>query len=188
MTLRSRVDRVERQLRAPPALAPRDRQLVRRRRAVARRLSDLVRGATALMGESEGRRVNDALESYLSGTRAPLDRWLDDLHAGHCRLPALTPAVMKELLLAWLHRLVGQPMVCDQCGLEYPRLRRPGLPAAPRLVDPLPPASAFGYQVARLFDACPACGASRYDTTWPHCTAGKELPWQSLDGWTGVQP
>jgi hypothetical protein len=57
MRLRSRVDRAERQLPAPPALTPRDRQLARRRRAVARRFTDLVRGATVLMSESEGRRV-----------------------------------------------------------------------------------------------------------------------------------
>jgi hypothetical protein len=187
MRLRSRVDRAERQLPAPPALTPRDRQLARRRRAVAQRFTELVCGATALMTESDGRRVNEALESFQNATRGPLDRWLDDLHAGRCRLPALTPVAMKELLLAWLHPLVGQPMVCNQCGLEYPRLRRPGSPVASRQLDPPPLDSAFPYQVARLFDVCPSCGASRYDTSWPTCTSGKDLPWKALDGWVGEQ-
>jgi hypothetical protein len=185
--LQSRLDRAERQLPAPPALTPRDRQLVRRRRAVAQRFTDLVRGATALMSELEAGRVSEALESYQNGAHAPLDRWLDDLHAGRCRMPALPPVAMKELLLAWLHPLVGQPMVCNQCGLEYPRLRRAGSPGASRVAHPLPPASASPYEVARLFDTCPACGAARYDTTWPSCTSGKDLPWKALDGWTGAR-
>jgi hypothetical protein len=188
MRLRSRVDRAERQLPAPPARTPRDRQLLRRRRAVAQRFTDLVRGATALMSESERARAHETLEAYQNGARGQLDRWLDDLHAGRCRLPTLTPVAMKALLLAWLHPLVGQPMVCNRCGLEYPRLRRPGSPGTPRAVDLPPPACASSHPVARLFDACPACGASRYDTSWPSCTSGKELPWKALDGWTGTEP
>jgi hypothetical protein len=138
------------------------------------------------MSESERQQFNEALDAYQNGTRGPLDRWLDDLHAGRCRLPKLSPAMMKELVLAWLHPLVGQPMVCNQCGLEYPRLRRPGSPGTAGVVDPLPPACTSSYQFPRLFDSCPTCGASRYDTSWPTCTSGKDLPWKALDGWTGA--
>jgi hypothetical protein len=88
-------------------------------------------GAAALMCESDGRRVNEALELYQNGTRGPLNRWLDDLRAGRCRLPALSPFAMKDLLLAWLHPQVGQPMCATSAAWSFPgsggrvRLSRP---------------------------------------------------------------
>jgi hypothetical protein len=183
MKLRGRLDRVERQLPAPPEPTPRDRRLDRRWQAVAGRLIDLLQHAAELMNESEFRQAEDALTAYVNGTRGPLDRWLDDLRAGRSRLPELTPPAMKDLLSGWLHPQAGQPMVCNGCGLEYPRLRRPGAPNAARPANLLPAASTVPYQVARLFDACPGCGASRYDTTWPGRTASVDLPWKALDGW-----
>jgi hypothetical protein len=93
-------------------------------------------------------------------------------------MPELTPETMKELLFAWLDPEVGQPMVCKQCGLEYPRLRRPESQAMP--------APSFPYEIPRLFDACPACGASRYDTTWPDRVPHNDLARKALDGWLGA--
>jgi hypothetical protein len=180
MTLRTRVGRLERRLPPPPEPAPRRRQ-DRRWRRVAGRFDDLLKAAWPLLDEAEQGRVADALWADCERERGPLDRWLEDLRAGRSRLPELDPPVMRDVLLAWLHPDVGQPMVCNGCGLEYPRLRRPGpgSPAAPVSVAP--------YQVLRLFDACPVCGASRYDTSWPGRTPGKDLPWKALDGWVGEQ-
>jgi hypothetical protein len=182
MTLRTRVGRLERRLPPPPEPTPRQRRRDRRWLRVAGRFDELLRAAWPLLDEAGQKRVATALWADREREHGPQDRWLEDLRAGRSRLPELAPPVMREMLLAWLHPEVGQPMVCNGCGLEYPRLRRPG-PGAP-----VAPVSVAPYQVPRLFDACPSCGASRYDTSWPGRTPGKDLPWKALDGWAGEGP
>jgi hypothetical protein len=145
----------------------------------------LLTKAEPLLSEAERGRVLLALEADGDIKRGPFDHWLADLKEGRSRLPELPASAMKELLLAWLHPALGQPMVCNQCGLEYPRLAGPRAIAV-RQLPALPPASRAPYQVARLFDACPGCAASRYDTTWPdRVPYHDELPWKALDGWMG---
>jgi hypothetical protein len=185
MKLRARVDRLDRQVPAPPPPTHKDRRRQRRWHAVAKRFSDLLNKAEPLLGETERERVLRALEANGDTTRGPLGRWLEDLNEGRSRLPELPASTMKELLLAWLHPAVGQPMVCNQCGLEYPRLAGPrGI--AIRHLPALPPQSTAPYQVARLFDACPFCGGSRYDTTWPDRVPYMDLAWKALDDWVGA--
>ena len=184
MKLRARVDRLDRQLPAAPPPTRKDRRQQRRWHAVAERFSDLLNKAEPLLSELEREQVRGALGAD-GDSRGPFDRWLEDLKEGRSRIPHLQASTMKELLLAWLHPAAGQPMVCNQCGLEYPRLAGPrGI--AVRHLPALPPQSTAPYQVARLFDACPACGASRYDTTWPDRVPHSDLPWKKLDGWLGA--
>jgi hypothetical protein len=88
--------------------------------------------------------------------RTFFDRWLDDLSAGHSRLPKLTAAVLKDLLVAWLSPDVT-PVTCQRCGLEYP-----------------PCKGDVG------FESCPACKSPDWD--WTHQAADCERPWQKLEG------
>jgi hypothetical protein len=185
MKLRARVDRLDRQLPARPPPTRKERRQQRRWHAVATRFCDLLNRAEPLLSETEREQVRAALQAD-GDSRGPLDRWLQDLREGRSRLPEMQARAMKALLLAWLHPAVGQPMVCNQCGLEYPRLAGPrGI--AVRHLPGLPPQSTAPYQVARLFDACPSCGASRYDTTWPDRVPHHELGWKALDGWVGQE-
>ncbi len=178
MRLRARVDRLEQRL-PPPPLPPRDpreRRRERRWHAVVDRFGALLGAAEPLLGESDRQQVAEALRAYRERGRGPLDRWLHDLEAGRCRLPVMAPEAMRDLLRAWLDPDVGQPMVCNRCGLEYPRRRRPPCGQPSILATTRPP----------LFAACPACGASRYDTAWPARTLLLDLPLQALDGWVGA--
>ena len=77
-------------------------------------------------------------------------------------------------------------MVCNQCGLEYPRLKAPPmetwklLPGKTPFKDPPP-----WYDLPCIFKSCPNCNASPYDATYPHQTRDNTLPWMKLDGWVG---
>jgi hypothetical protein len=181
MAIRARVVRLERQL--PPLVprSPEDARSQRRWRKVARRFQDHLEQALLLMNEEEQQQVQDALDARWEGKSGALNRWLDDLSEGRCRLPVLSPQTMKELMLSWFHPEVGQPMVCNVCGLEYPRLKRPRHAAAPSQQ----PGVSMPLEMPRLFDECPSCGASRYDTGWPYQSPDIQLPWKQLDGWAG---
>jgi hypothetical protein len=141
-----------------------------------KRFCDLLNKTQPLLSETERERVFGALETD-GDSRGPFDHWLEDLKQGRSRLPDMQASAMKALLFAWLHQAVGQPMVCNQCGLEYPRLAGPRGIAVRHL---LPPQSTAPYQVARLFDACPSCRASRYYTTWPDRVPHHDLAWKTL--------
>jgi hypothetical protein len=167
MKLKSRLERLEQRLPPPPL---EDREDQQRWRPISRRFGKLLESAWSLMSADERQHFEQAVEAVPDVTRGPLGRWLLDLRDGRCRLPELSPPAMKDLLLGWLHPEAGQPMVCNGCGLEYPRRKRP--PHA-------------GIPVAGFFDACPGCGASRYDTSWPDRTPSLDLPWKALDGRTG---
>ena len=62
-------------------------------------------------------RVNEALERLHDGLSGQYARWFDGLLLGWSRLPPLAPAVMKDLLLAWLNPAVATSFVCRGCGL-----------------------------------------------------------------------
>jgi hypothetical protein len=176
MRLRTRIDRLAQHFPALEPWSPEGRADRRWQKVVTRFLNQLER-ALALMNESEQRKIQDALESRSAGRHGALHRWLDDLAAGRCRMPVMSPETMKAVILSWFHLEVGQPMVCNQCGLEYPRLKR-----RPAWMQPDGKASC---PIPRVFDACPNCGASRYDTSWPSRTPHLDLPWKKLDAWIG---
>ena len=121
------------------------------------------------------------------GCYTAFDGWLRDLQWGHSRLLEMTPAVMKELVLSWFHPdLDTFSSVCNQCGLQYPRLKTPPphtwkvLPGKVPRVDP-----PSWYDLPEIFKVCLHCGASNRDVTYAHLTAGTDLPWKAQDGWMG---
>jgi hypothetical protein len=140
-----------------------------------------------LLNEAEQDQVVDALSAYNDGRSSPLGRWLRDLRQGLSRLPELPSETMKRVVLSWFQPDVDGAPVCNRCGLEYPDLKSPPtstwklLPGKVPFQGPPP-----WYDLPRLFDACPCCGASAYDTTWSHLTEGKDLAWKKLDGWLGA--
>ena len=94
---------------------------------------------------------------------------------------------MKAVVLSWFHPTWTLSLtVCNQCGLQYPRLKTPPphtwkvLPGKVPHVDPPP-----WYDLPEIFKACPHCGASNRDVTYSHLTEGMDLPWKALDGWMG---
>jgi hypothetical protein len=95
-----------------------------------RRLGRLLDRAWPLLTEAEQGQVSEALERLSEVEGGPYAIWLRDLRNGRCRLPDLPAAVMKELLLAWLSPEAEGGMVCQGCGLEYPRHEAPPLSAA----------------------------------------------------------
>jgi hypothetical protein len=130
----------------------------------------------------------DAVLQKCDGRGEPLDSWLRDLQDGRSRLPELTPPVMKAVVLSWFHPdLDTFSSVCNQCGLQYPRLQAPPpntwkvLPGKVPHVDPPP-----WYDLPEIFKTCPHCGASTRDATYSHLTQDMDLPWKALDGWMGA--
>jgi hypothetical protein len=119
---RRRLERLEE--KPPPPPPPGQAQRQRRWLEVFRRWISLVRSAEPLVSDDEGDRVAPALAQLADDWRGPYARWLGDLADGRCRLPQLTPAAMKALLLAWLSDEVDFACVCTSCGLEYPHRRR----------------------------------------------------------------
>ena len=185
MKLHTRLDRLEQRLPPPPD----DREEQRRWNRIASRFMRQTDRALALATETEQKQVAEALNDFVTQNRGPLARWLGDLREGRCRLPELSPEVMKAALLAWFHPDIDYSKVCNHCGLEYPDLKAPPmnewrvLPGKVPQEGPPP-----WYDLPRVFDVCPGCGASTYDITWSHLTEGRDLPWKSLDCWLGARP
>jgi hypothetical protein len=183
MGLRQRLARVERLL--PPA-PPEDRARQRQWEKVFARWERLLGAAVPLLSTAERPQVEGAVAQLADAPHGPYAAWLRDLSEGRCRLPELAPAVMRELLLAWLSPQADGGMVCRRCGLEYPRHRSPPLsewkllPGRKPLEGPPP-----WYDLPELFRTCPGCGASRYDIDWPHLTREGHPPWKDLDGFVG---
>jgi rubredoxin len=185
MTVRTRVVRLERHF--PPPAPPSPEELERERcwRRIVRRFQRLLRQADALLTEAERAAIDAVLQKCDNESGEPFDDWLRDLLFGRSRLPELTAPVMKALVLSWFHPdLDTFSSVCNQCGLQYPRLQTPPphtwkvLPGKIPHVDPPP-----WYDLPEIFKTCPHCGASTRDVTYSHLTEGMDLPWKALDGW-----
>jgi rubredoxin len=188
MKMKRRVERLERAMPPPP---PDETLQQKRWQKVLARFLRLLKQAATLLSPDEEQRVAQALVDTgdSDGRRSPYAGWLWGLQHGRCRLPNLQPTVMKELLLAWLLPEADGGMVCNRCGLEYPRHKTPPL-SAWRLL----PGKKWGegpppwYDLPELFQACPNCGASRYDMDWPHLVEGHDHAWKELDGYVGKPP
>jgi hypothetical protein len=187
MRVRSKLERLERQLPPPPPPSPEERRRQRRWRKISRRFLVLVGQADAVMTEGERAAFETILDKCGDEGDQPLDSWLQDLMAGRSRLPELAAPVMKAVVLSWFQPdLDTFSYVCNQCGLQYPRLKAPPphtwkvLPGKVPNVDPPP-----WYDLPELFKACPHCAASSRDVTYSHLTDDMDLPWKKLDGWMG---
>jgi hypothetical protein len=180
--LRTRVAKLERQLPKPPPL---DKQRERRLRQLDRRLTELCKKASHLMTAEEIEKISEALTEWDESSQGPYAKWLDGLLNGHCRLPELDPARMKDLLMAWLSPNCDTlACVCRHCGLMYPNHRSPKsgwkLPGKVSRVGPPP-----RYNIHEFFSICPGCGASTKDYDWAHLVHESYRPWMERDGFVG---
>jgi hypothetical protein len=183
MRLHRRVERLERL--APP---PPPDQVGRQRRldAVLARWERLYEAAAELLTPAEQEQAREAVGRLANEFDGPFGDWLRDLCDGCCRLPRVSPEVMRDLLRAWLSPQADGGMVCNGCGLEYPQHKRPPLsewrllPGKTWGVGPPP-----WYDLPEFFPACPHCGGSRYDSDWPHLAVDRWHPWKELDGYAG---
>jgi hypothetical protein len=188
MRLQRRVARLEQLLPATQALMPDDPLREKRLQFVSQRMDRLVARAEELMSAAEREQVRLASEQLRDNFDGPYGDWLSHLREGMCRLPDVSPAAMKDLLLAWLKPEADRGMVCNQCGLEYPQHRSPPLseyrllPGKTPFEGPPP-----WYDMPRLFPACPGCGASCNDTDWPHRTWECHRSWKDIDGFVGEE-
>ncbi len=180
--LRRRLDRLERRLPLPPPTRPGEELRQRRWEAVAERWLRLAEGALALLDAAEQQRVEEAA-ARLGEECGPYADWLRNLRQGWCRLPELPPEAMTGLLLAWLHPQAEGGIVCQGCGLEYPRHKAPPLSEWKLLPGRVPQQGPPPwYDLPRLFPACPGCGAPPHEADWPHQTQDFDRPWKGLDG------
>jgi hypothetical protein len=81
--------------------------------------------APAITNNEEVDRIAVAVRDESS--RSPYTRWVEALCSGYCRLPEMSPAVAREMLLAFLEPATWDylsgldEMVCDGCGMLLPR-------------------------------------------------------------------
>jgi hypothetical protein len=189
MAVRTRLARLERILPPPRPPTPEELQRERRWKKIKNRMCLLLREADKLLTEAEKEQLTAIDKACQDDSSFPLDDWMRDLQLGRSRMPDLTPSVIKTLMFSWFHPDVDTfSSVCNQCGLQYPRLKTPPtrawkmLPGNAPDVD-LPPLFDF----PEIFKACPHCGASTRDVTYSHLTEGVDLPWKKLDGWMGYR-
>jgi hypothetical protein len=172
----------------PPAPPPSPEIRLRQRRweEVVDRWDLLLHSALPLLTDAEQEQVGGAVAQLGQDRTGPYRDWLQHLAEGWCRLPELSPATMKDLLLAWLSLEADGSMVCRGCGLEYPRHKYPPLsqwkllPGKWPQVGPPP-----WYDLPEFFPACPGCGSSRFEIDWPTSTPQHQRSWKDLDGFVG---
>ena len=181
---RKRLARLDLLLPQAPTIDIEERQ--KRRRQVVSRLFRLCEQACELMTEKEQIKMAEGIKQWAEAGQGPYRWWFGELFRGHCRLPELAPATMKELLVAWLSPDCD-PMTkgCRGCGLLYPQPHVPLsnlklLPGKQPRVGPPP-----WYDVPVFFSSCPGCGASHLDIDWSHHVDGVDRAWKALDGYVG---
>jgi hypothetical protein len=151
MSIRSRLARLE---KATPPLP-----VVDRNEQSAKRMIDLfwdIACATPLT-EEEGCRIQAALdETNQTFQRCPYMLWFRALREGWCRLPEMSPAIARDVLLAFIHPAhvyaYSAAMVCNECGMLVPR----------------------------NMAVCPICGGSEKDRSWAH-QSNVRARWLGLD-------
>jgi hypothetical protein len=179
--------RIARLERLAPPLPPAEDLRRKRFGKVLNRWMRLCRAAGPLLTPEEDQCVGQALERLANELEGPFAVWMCDLRDGRCRLPELTPAAMRSLLVAWLSPEVDGGMVCNGCGLEYPRHKAPPmgqwklLPGKKPQEGPPP-----WYDLPEFFPLCPHCSASRFDVDWPHLVDQHTHAWRELDGYVGA--
>lgn len=182
MSLKRRVIRLEQRL--PPLPPKEDHQRQQQWHEVLRRWEALYEAALPLLADDDRERVHQVVAQLAEEFTGSYAEWLRHLDNGWCRLPELPPAVMKELLVTWCSPAVDGSMVCNRCGLEYPRhkslpLSEWKLLPGKRPQEEPPP----WYELPEFFPACPCCGNSRFDISWPQRPVESSHPWQALDGY-----
>src|SRR5260370_11611186 len=115
MKINRRVERLENALPCPPA----DDLRQQRWDAVVDRFAQLYLDAEPLLAGDEKERVLEALGQLVADRTGPFANWLWHLQEGWCRLPALSPQAMKDVLVAWVSPQEYGGRACTRCGLEY---------------------------------------------------------------------
>jgi hypothetical protein len=118
MTFRARVEKLDKIIPPLPVPKPEDR--------AAEDLVDLLFDAMKAVQftDEEEARV-DASFAEPDKHRNPYRVWVRALREGWCRLPEVTPAIMREIMLAfavpptWDH--CAMALVCNACGMLLPR-------------------------------------------------------------------
>jgi hypothetical protein len=176
--MQRRVPELERRYPPPP-----DRQREQRRfNKVWNRFTKLLDGVESLLTPEQDQQLEQALHDG-PGRKELIDGWLRNLQEGRCRLPKLSPEVMRDLLVAWLSPECNGGVVCRGCGLEYPKHRHPHysewklLPGKEPGVSPPP-----YYDLPEFFKQRPHCGAARLDIDAAGEEQRFERPWMKLDG------
>jgi hypothetical protein len=139
-----------------------------------------------LLTKAEWEQVDQAMEQLTEEWSGPYSTWLQHLGLGWRRLPELSPAVMKDLLLAWLSPAAKEGMVCRHCGLEYPYHETPPVSEWKLLPDRQPHVGPPPwYDLPVFFRDCPGCGGSSDEIDWPHLTEQHDRAWKNMDGYAG---
>jgi hypothetical protein len=187
MRVRQRLVRLERKFPAPPPPRPEDLARVQRWQQIAQRLMKMLEQALPLLDEGQQAQVMEGMAKFFDERDGPYKSWLQHVVDGWCRLPEVSPEAGQALLLAWLSPEVDGGTVCKHCGLEYPHHRKPPLsewkvlPSKIPLQGPPP-----WYDLPEFFQACPSCGASRFEMDWPHLIQDKHNAWMECDGYMGL--
>ena len=187
MRLTRRLEVLERLHPPPPPSRLEDDARLRRKQQVVKRWMRLVKAAVPLVPDKQVDGVRAAFGDLRERVGGPYGTWLRDLFAGNCRLPDLAPVATKDLLLAWLSPEVEGGMVCQECGLEYPRHKSPPLSQWKLIPGRLPfEGTPPWYDLPEFFRTCPHCGTRSFEADWPHLVPKYDRPWQRLDGYVGV--
>ncbi len=172
-----------------PLPPPPDPAREKRAKQVTDRVMRLCGAAVALMDPGEVKQVEAAMTA-LDTDGGPYRRWLDELFEGRWRLPEVSPAVMKALLLTRLSpECDDYDWVCLGCGLCYPQRRTPPLSEWKILPGKVPMVGQPPwYDLPCFFPSCPHCGADTLRGTWAHLVLEGRYPWMGLDGYVGPEP
>ncbi len=179
--IKNRLARLEAQLPPPPT--PQD--LARRQRCAPlfKHWNELVTAAFEPMSPEEQDRASKGLEQKNKWDCPPYWLWVRHLINGLSRLPALTPPVMKDLLVSRIFYRVAGSFVCTDCGLEYPFRRWPRHRDSHLWV--VTEGDAPDNQLPEFYAAYPHCGGTGTAIAGSDAVEQQDYRWKHLDGYYG---
>jgi hypothetical protein len=145
VNLRGRLDRLDKLI--PPLPEPSKEQ--RSAEGLAAMLFEAIE--TASLTDEEAAKVSASLRAEVD--RGPYAEWFRALREGWCRIPEVTPAAMRAVMLAYADQPTSNSpaLVCNGCGMFLPR----------------------------DFGPCPVCRTEK-DRNWPWLARGTAR-WTHLD-------
>ena len=119
MTLRNRIEQLDKIV--PPLPEPKPE--VRASAALVDLLLDAIDAAASEFSDDEAARVNAAMAEP-DDYRNPYVARIRTLRKGDCRIPEVTPAIMRDVMLGFAEPRGDRQlaaMVCNECGMFLPR-------------------------------------------------------------------